>query len=268
VAWLFSALVAWVIGGGLLTGAVEADLIRRVAEDDELVAAGHVPPAPAPMTRQAGWILGARLIAYLPLVVALAWGSSRVVAVAYRELTVPSDTDVALVFRVALGAPEAIGAILLAWFVGEVVGAMAARRIVLLGEGTARALWGAVRRLALHPLRSVVLALVPLLQLALLLMAVGLTSAATWDALRGALSFGDQPVAAVGLLVLFVGLFSTGLVLIGATSAWRSAAWTVDLAGTFGGVRGTPMGDYDPAVASATLSDLRSPRTDEHRGDG
>jgi hypothetical protein len=262
VAWVFAALVAWVVGGGLLAAAVEADLTRRVAEDDELTAAGHVPSTRSVMTRQAGWILGARLLSYLPVVIALAWGSNRVVEVAYRELTVPSDTDVALVFRVAAGAPVAIAAILLAWFIGEIVGAMAARRIVLLGEQTARALWGAVGWLVRHPLRCLVLGLLPLLQLALVLTGVGLAGSATWDTLRGALAFGDQPVAAAVLLVVFVGLFSAGLVLVGVTSAWRSAAWTVDLAGTFGGVSGSPLGGYGMADPSSTLVDLGPSRPD------
>ena len=73
----------------------------------------------------------------------------------------------------------------------------------------------------------------------------------TWSGLRGTLAAGDPSLGAWVALVLFVGMFAGGLVLIGLTTAWRVAIWTVDAAtpvreganGTFGGVTATRSGD-------------------------
>ncbi len=268
VAWLVGGLATWLIVGGFLTAAIEAELILRVAEDEELEATGRIS---AGRSVRAGWvgrIFVVRLLACLPLVLALAWGAVQVVVLTYRELTVPSDTDVPLVLRVVTGAPGAVVAIALAWFAAEIVGAMAARRIVLLEEGAVRALARAVRHLTRRPGRCLVLAILPLLQLALVLAAMGFAGSVAWDALRAALAFDDGWLARWALLIAFVGLFAAGFVLVGVTSAWRSAVWTVDLTGTFGGATDTPLGDWNEARPSATLGALRPREVDQDRGDG
>jgi len=257
VAWLLTAMFGWLIGGGLVAAAAEAELIRRVAADDDLVASGWVVPGRGARRALPARILAVRLVASAPLVLALAWGSIRVVTVAYRELTVPSDTGVALVVRVVAGAPEAVIAILVAWLLGEIVGAMAARRVVLLGERTLTALWRAAGDLARRPVRRLVLAALPLAQIVVVLVAIGAAGSATWGALQAALAFDDGSPARWALLAAFVGLFGAGLVLIAVTSAWRSAVWTVDTIGTFGGATASRLGDWKAAAPSATLGALR-----------
>jgi hypothetical protein len=269
IGWAVIGLATWLFGGGLLAATAEVDLIRRVAEDDELVAAGHVAPRRSGRRpRQARRILAVRLLASIPLVFALVWGLVRVVAVAYRELTVPSDTDVPMVVRVVIGAPEAVAAIALMWLAGEIVGAMAARRIVLLEEGVFQALRSAVRRLVRQPLRCAALGGLPLLQLILIVAAMALAGSLAWDALRAALGLDDGSLLPWALLVAFVALFGAGLVLIAVTSAWRSAVWTVDLAGTFGVPMDAPFGEWNPSATSATLAALRPRGADQDRGDG
>ena len=263
VAWVLTGVIGWLIGGGLVAAAAEAELIRRVAADDDLVASGWVVPRRAGRRALPARILAVRLVAIAPLVLALAWGSIRVVSVAYRELTVPSDTDVPLVVRVVAGAPEAVIAILVAWVLGEMVGAMAARRVVLLGEGTLAALWRSVGHLARRPLRCLVLSGVPLAQIVVVLLAIGTAGSVTWGALQAALVFDDGSPARWVLLAAFVGLFGAGLVLIAVTAAWRSAVWTVDAIGTFGGATGSRLGDWNLAVPSATLGALRPGGVDQ-----
>ena len=266
-------LVAWLIGGGLLAAATEADLTRRVAEDDELAAAGHVAPRLVERPGQAVRILGARLVAGIPLLLVVAWGSIRIIEVAYRELTVPSDTERALILRVVVGAPEAVVAIVLAWLASEIVGAIACRHIVMLGEGTIRGVWRAIGRVVRHPLRVTVLGVLPSFTLGVVLTAMGLAGSTTWDALQAALTFDDGSFARWGLLIVFVGLFGAALVLVGVTSAWRSAVWTVDLAGTFGGGLATQKGGWNRADRSATLADpgpgeqIRTEVMDDHAVD-
>ena len=76
--------------------------------------------------------------------IALAWGSVRLVSVAYRELTSPFDVVTPIAIRVLRETPDVVAAVILTWMIGEVIGAMAARRIVLDGEGIGRALAGAI----------------------------------------------------------------------------------------------------------------------------
>jgi len=247
----------WLIGAGLVSSAAEAAMVVEVAADDETWPAGRPPRDPQTVGRAAWRVLVVRLIALVPLAIALSWGAVRIVAVAYRELTVPSDVDVALVVRVAGGATDAVVVVLVAWLVGEAVSAIAARRVVLFGDGVVRALRGGVARLVWHPLRTIMLAALPIVPLGLVLSGVGLAGSATWNALRTALTFGDERLMALVLLLALVVLFAGGLLLIGVTSAWRGAIWTIEVAGTFGATQHDPEGPWIGAGDSGTLGDLR-----------
>jgi hypothetical protein len=247
----------WLFGGGLVAAAVEAEQVRTIAADDEAWPAGRPLRGRAPAARPAWRVLTVRLLAHLPLLLALSWGAIRIVAVTYRELTVPSDVAVAIVLRVARGAPDAVAVVVGAWLLGEMVGAIAARRVILLGERVPRALGGAAITVLRRPLRCLMLTAVPLVALLVVLLGVGLAGSATWDALRAALSFGSDRVAMLVLLVALVGLFGAGLVLIGVISGWRATVWTVETAGTFGGSAYDPEGPWHAVNDSGTLRDLR-----------
>ena len=78
-------------------------------------------------------------------------------------------------------------------------------------------------------------------------MVTGLGVGAALDQLRSGFASGDASIGTTVVLVVFVGLFAGGLVLVALTSAWRIAIWTVDAVpagdGTFGGVGDTRSGD-------------------------
>ncbi len=250
-------LFAWLVGGGLLASAAESELVRRIAADEEAWASSE-PASGLHLAVHPAWrVLIVRLIADLPLLLALSWGAIRIVTVAYRELTVPSDVAVPLVARVVGGAPDAVVIVIVAWLLGETVGGLAARRVILLGEGVPGALRAGVLRLLRAPARCATLALVPLLPVALALLVAGLAASLAWDALRAALSFDAGGVVALLLVAALVALFVGGLALIGVTSAWRAAVWTVGLTGTFGSTRYGPEGHWNGVADSGTLGDLR-----------
>jgi len=251
------ALLTWLVLGGLVGAGTEAELIAIVATDEEVVAEARRPPATARGIGTAARILAARLIAYLPLAIALIWGATRLVSVAYRELTNPSATGTPLVIRVVTGAPDALLAIALTWLVGGMVGSIAARRLVLGEGGVGRAVLLGIGRLLRHPLRSIAIEGVPLAALLLVLIPSAAAAATVWEALRAALATGSGAFVAIGVLLLFVGLWVGGLVLIGAICAWRAAAWTVELAGTFGASDPGRAGDWNSTPESGTLADLR-----------
>lgn len=245
---------AWVVLAGLLAAAAEAEAIRHIASDEDLRVVARSGVALR--------VFLARLLAAFPLAVALGVGAVRVVAVAYRELTVPSEVAVPVAVRVVRGAPEAVAAIVLAWLAAEVVGGLAARRIVLVGDGSGRAVAGAVLHVFRHPLRVAIAVAVPLVVLTAVIVPSAAAAAVTWDAIRDAIANDVGPVAVIALLIAFVGLWGGGLVLIGMASAWRSAVWTVETARTFGAVPTALPGEWTSTPGAATLHDLRSPGTD------
>ena len=124
----------WLLGGGLVAAAAESEGVRTIAADDDAWPAGRPPRVLDPAEHPAWRVLTVRLIAHLPLLLAVSWGAFRIVAVTYRELTVPSDVAVGIAFRVARGAPDAVAVVIGAWILGETVGGIAARRVILLGE--------------------------------------------------------------------------------------------------------------------------------------
>jgi len=230
----FAIVVVWLIGGGLVAAVVEADGTRRIA-DEEGIPWWRGPSA---------WrIVATRLIADLPLAIGASWATVRIVSVAYRELTVPSDVTAPAAWRIVSGTPDAFAIVFLTWFFGEIVGAIGARRIVLRGDGVAGALRAGLRRLLREPARLIVLGLAGTASLVVVLAVTGLAVSATWNALGDALSIGNASPASALLLLLFVALFSGGLVLLGLVCAWRAAIWTIDMGGTFGGGSGSRSGD-------------------------
>jgi hypothetical protein len=231
---VFAIVVVWLIGGGLIAAVVEAEGARRIADEE------GIPWRPGPTAWR---ILATRLIADVPLAIGATWAVIRIVNVAYRELTVPSDVTAPAAWRIVAGAPDAFAILLLTWFFGEIVGAIGARRIVLQADGVGGALRGGLRRLIREPVRMIVLGLAGTLSLLVVLLVTGLAVGATWNALGDALSIGGASPATALLVLLFVALFSGGLVLLGLVCAWRAALWTLDVGGTFGGGSGSQSGD-------------------------
>lgn len=254
------ACLVILVVGALVAAAAEADLTRVVAEDEEVVAIAGPRPvaagvAAADASGVAGRILAVRLIAFLPLGFAFVWGAVRIVVVAYRELTVPSDTATPIAVRVLAGAPEVVALLLVTWLLGQAIGAIGARQVVLAGASVRGALVAAVGRLLRHPVRTIALQVLPLAALVLVLVPSAAAAVTVWDAVRASLATGGSAIASLGLVMLFVALWLGGLLLAAVVSAWRAAAWTVDAAGTFGATRSGREGDWNPHPSSATLHD-------------
>lgn len=242
--------VAWLLGGGLLAAATEAEGVRLVVEGEGV----SVPPRPDVAWR----ILAVRLAAYVPLILALIFGATRIVAAAYREFTVPVDTVTPLALRVIKAVPDALALVVLAWLFGEILGAVAARRVVIADDGTLRALRLGLAHVVRRPLRCVALAVVPLLALIAVLVPSAAAAAASWSAIRASLEDGSGTLLTLGAVVILVAVWTGQLVLLGMVAAWRAAVWTVDASGTFGGVLSPPEGDWRRAAASGSLGDPAS----------
>lgn len=251
--------VLWLLGAGLLSAAVEVQLVRIVAADEDVVAAdrGSRPPDGASVSGGTLDVLAVHLLALVPLAVALAWGSTGLISVTYRELTLPSVTGTPIVVRVVANSAETLIVIIGVWLLSGIVGSVAARAVVLGGRRPVRALWAATAWIIRHPLRAIVLEFVPTIGLVAVLVPSLAAAAACWEALRGAMQTGGSTVVDIGLVLLFIALWLGGLALAAVACAWRAAAWTVGLAGTFGAPSTRRPGDWTASADSGTLTDLR-----------
>jgi hypothetical protein len=263
--------VAWLLLGGWLAAAAEAEGARIVLASDDArehhvdgvtaaegpdgVSVAGGPPGDGG-SRVATRILAARLIASLPLAIALVVGSIRLVFVTYRELSNPGDVNAPIVARVLLGAPEVLVGVLLSWIFAEVLGAMAARRIALSGARVGEALRDAVRISVRHPLATIVRFSVPAVILTLVVAACAVAAAAAFESVGSVLDGQVDAVGAALAVALFVAVWVVGLISVAVVSAWRSAVWTLAApteARTFGGSGHRRPGDWRADRSSATL---------------
>ena len=224
------SIVTWIVVGGLVAATLEADSVRVVAGEETAApsAIGTLPGDPARSARVvATRVLAARLVAYAPAGFAFVWASVRFLDVAYRELTSPDDVSLPIVLRVLTGAPEVSAVLVVAWAVGEIVGGLAARRIVLDGATLGPALRDALGATVRHPLAVSIGFLVPLAGLFLVLLPSTLAANVAWSAVRVAMRSPTDLVLGTLAVVLFVSLWIVGLLLIAVTAAWRAAVWSV-----------------------------------------
>ena len=137
---------------------------------------------------------------------------------------------------------------------GQIVGAVAARRVVLLGSSVAGGLRAALAECLRRPLQQLILFLIPAAALVAVVVPTAAATASTWDRVRIAIAESVGPIEGIATVSLFVGLWLGGLVLVSMVCAWRAAAWTLDAEQrTFGVTVDTRPGDWSDAESSGTL---------------
>jgi hypothetical protein len=244
-------VLIWLIGSSRGAAATEVVLVR----DGHLVATDEglpVTTVPAGGRRVIIRTAAAHLLALLPLAIVLVGGSIAILEVVYRELVNPSGRD-SLVARVVGGAALPAAMIVVAWIGGELVGGIAARRVVLRDDGVLAAVARAAGDVVRHPLGHLVAPVITVAVLALDLAAVLLTVAIVWADVRDRLVRPLDDVVATGLTLLtFAGAWFLALVVTGLIASWRSTAMTFEaeragaspdaVAGTFGASAHQPLG--------------------------
>jgi len=252
---LAGALGALALALALLAGwfgaAMESALIRDAPAWDELDPNRILA---APRRGEAARVLGARMIAHLPLALVLVWGGARIVDATYRELSRPVDVTTPISLRVLASVPEVIALVLITWVWGQIVGAVAARRVVIVGASTAGSLRMAFAESVRRPLQLIVLFLVPAAALVAVVVPASAAAASTWDRVRVAVSESAGAVEGMVTVSVFVGLWLGGLALVSMVCAWRAAAWTLDAEQrTFGVTPPTQPGDWSETGSSGNL---------------
>lgn len=219
--------LGWLVAGGWFAAATEIVLVRdaQAMARDESLPTRAARPAPR-------WLIGrvmvVHLAAQIPLAITVALATAQVVGVAYVELTRPSDEG-SLVGRVIAGSVGPLAAIVAVWALGEIVGGLAARRVILGGESIggalARAVGDVVRRPAGQLLAPLLAGAVLVLDVAALLAVVGIV----WSEARGRLAYPLVDPLATALTVATLGAgWCLALIVTGLIDAWRSVAMTVE----------------------------------------
>jgi hypothetical protein len=265
------AIVAiWLIGGALVAATTEVALIlaARDAMLEEGLSAG-------PVARPRRWLIGrvaaSRLLAHVPTGLVLAVGSIRIAGVAYIELTDPFDVATPLILRIVAGAAGSIAAIVVVWLLAEIVGGLAARRIVLRGATVGGGLRGAIGDVVRRPIAALAPALWTTLVLAIDLAALLGIVALAWTQLGERLTDSSTDLATTTFWILaFSASWIAALALTGLVDAWRSAAMTFgveragvaapsgadrapDPGGTFGASPGRRPGDWSTTDGGGSL---------------
>jgi len=223
-----AALVAWVVFGSWVAAAAEVVLVRdaRQAAIEEGLPTGPEPP---PGRQLIGRSVVAHLLALIPAVLVAAVASVQIVAVAYRELVNPSDAS-SIVLRVIGGAVGPVAAIVVTWVLGEIVGGMAVRRIVLAGEPAANAVLAAAADLLRRPTGALLAPLVTAAILAIEMAAVLAVVALIWTEVRTRLIRPlDEPLATALAIVTLGAAWCLAMLVTGLIDAWRSVAMTFEV---------------------------------------
>jgi hypothetical protein len=226
VAALVALVVAWIVLGGLVGAWADLELIRAGLADEELdMGRGYlVPPGRASVLRA----LGVRLLAHLPLALALAWGAVRIVQAVYAELVTPFEVVTPLFIRVLGDVPDAIAAVVTLWLLGEAAGGLAVRHAVLGRRSAAASVRDGWLDLVRRPRTSFGTLLATDAAVGLAVISSALAAGVVWSWVRLAVLGGDglaEKGAAIGILVT---VWLGGLVLTSAAVAWRQVAWTAE----------------------------------------
>ena len=180
-------------------------------------------------------LVGAGLACLLPALIAAVVAIAAVVHAVWGEIVLPGPLEVPLLVRVAVRAAPALALVAVALVVGDVLHAVASRR-VLAGfndpdAAPGRPVLRALRHVVRHPARSLANAALAWLITASAVLPALAATAVCWMFLRatyrtgGSSGLGDTATL-FGATVLFVSVWCTTLLLAGLASALRAALWT------------------------------------------
>ncbi len=245
VAALVTFLLAWIVLGGLVGAWADIELVRSAVGDEELgLGDGYfVPPGKGSIARA----FGVRVLAHLPLAVALAWGAVRIVQSAYAELVTPFEVVTPLFIRVLGDVPDAIAVIVTLWLLGEAAGGLAVRHAVLGRRSAAASVRDGWLDLVRRPRSGFGTLLATDGAVGLTVVSSALAAGVVWSWVRLAVLGDDGPGQVGAATGILVAVWLGGLVLTSVAVAWRSVAWTAEW------LRVMPRPVVDENVAASSL---------------
>jgi hypothetical protein len=245
VAALIALILAWIVLGGLVGAWADIELVQAACADEELgIGSGYlVPPGRGTLLRA----LGVRLLAHLPLAVALGWGAVRIVQAAYAELVTPFEVVTPLFIRVLGDVPDAIAVIVTLWLLGEAAGGLAVRHAILGRRSAAASVRDGWLDLVRRPRSSLGTLLATHVAVGLAVVSSALAAGIVWSWVRLALLGGDGPAEVGAAIGILVAVWLGGLLLTSVAVAWRSLAWTAEW------LRVMPRPAVDEKVGASSL---------------
>jgi hypothetical protein len=234
-------VLGWLIVGSLIGAAADVELATWAATADP--SAGRVPSGrgrdDGPVVADGAWPASARrapglvarvalvrLACHLPLAIVSVWAVARIVSTVYREYISPGDLSVPLPVRVVAAVPDAIVVLIVAWLLGEALGGLAARAIVLQGRPASLAIPTAVASVILHPLSAGVALVVTSATFLALVAPLLVGSALAWQRLGHQLLGAADPPAVVAATVVFAAIWLAALLGAAVAATVRSSIWT------------------------------------------
>jgi hypothetical protein len=263
-------LLLWLLLSALLGSLVDVWLVRAALEVGGGEPGRSLPSASFGLLLRLAAI---RLACLAPLAMALLWAGGRVYTATYNDLISPSNLAVSLPVRVIGDATDAVALVVGAWLACETIGAIAARRSILSGEAAWRAIGGALVEILRRPVWTLLTVAASLAASAVATVAAFLATAWAFEWVTVA-ARAQEPIA----VRLGVGAFATtrdfrpvvfllavlalatawlvALALSGISSAWRSAAFTHEVAAALG----------PPRVPGAAARGVVTPSKDGSEG--
>ncbi|HEY5487206.1 MAG TPA: hypothetical protein VIK06_06115 [Candidatus Limnocylindrales bacterium] len=245
-------LLVWLVTSVVIGSLVDVCLVRAALEvgDDGIDRA--LPVVGSGLIVRLASI---RLACLVPLAVALIWAGGRVYTATYNELITPSDLAVALPLRVIGDATDAVAVVVVTWLASETIAAIAIRRLILTGGAVWRAIAGALAQVVKRPVWTLLTAATSLAPsgAALFVALFGTATAYGWVTVAAR---SEQPIVLLRFAVFVLAVLALAaawilaLALSGVTSAWRSAAFTHEVAAVLGR-------DRISAEATETIADRR-----------
>ncbi len=232
--WLAIAIGA-VVGGTLIASASEVALYGATVAPREDgprdgVASPEVHTPARPLRRLVRRVAMVRVALLGPVGAGLAIAVPAWVQVGYNELVLPSNLAVPLPVRVVAGAPWATATVIVIWLACEVLGGLAARRIVIGGSSTGAALVAAFIEIVRAPVRSLLTTGAAVAGTLLVVAPTVALVARAWDWARIALVDGADVISVLGATLVLVVAWAVCLLVAGVAAAWRSALWTAEAA--------------------------------------
>jgi hypothetical protein len=236
--------VVWLAAASLVGSLTDIWLIQMTLDSGGDGRQGGIPLPKMPLLLRLAAI---RMICLVPLAIALSWAATRIFNATYDELTTPSNLASPLPLRVVLAAGDAVAVVTVVWLASETIAAIAVRRELLAGGGVWRSVLGAAGQMVRRPISTLLTAAIShaTSAVAIGLALVGISTAFNWCRIAARnpvpiaikLGIGDfsttrdfRPVAfALATVAIAVAWFAA-LAIAAVTSAWRSAAFTNEVA--------------------------------------
>ncbi len=170
-----------------------------------------------------------RALSLVPVGLAVAWATSRLVAAGYHQLILPDDLTIPLAVRILVVAVDAAVVVVVVWLMAEFFGGIAVRHVILGGRSVPGAVAAAIRQVARRPLAAVVTWILGVLGLVITAGPPLLLAAALWSRLQALLADEAPIIRLLPATFVFVLVWVGGLFLVGTAVTWRSVLGSLEV---------------------------------------